>query len=145
MNSIIMWDKPEKVMSVEKWKSISACGAPPGVYTPNMSKEDMFKWKGKVVGKRKGSPRVEIRKTFQKCNGLEYPNNKNVFCQALLVISLEDIDGLKGCKALLSLNGKAGLSITELNELNLVIEESKNVLRASRAPVSPGCQRSFQP
>ena len=51
MKSVLMWEKPEKVMSVEAWKSISACGAPPGVYTPNMSEEDMFKWKAKLVGK----------------------------------------------------------------------------------------------
>ena len=40
---MITWDKPNKVMSKEQHQSISADGAPPGVYQPNMSKEDQLK------------------------------------------------------------------------------------------------------
>lgn len=60
---ILSWDKPKKAMTDEAWKSISAEGAPPGVYTPNMSDEDRLKWKAKVVGVKSGKPQVEIRKT----------------------------------------------------------------------------------
>lgn len=37
---LLMWEKPERVMSKEAWKGISADSAPPGVYIPNMSNED---------------------------------------------------------------------------------------------------------
>lgn len=43
---IIMWEQPKKKVGKDEWKKISACGAPPGVYTPNMSKEDAARWKG---------------------------------------------------------------------------------------------------
>jgi len=33
--SILSFETPKKIMSKEKWTSISADGAPPGVYTPN--------------------------------------------------------------------------------------------------------------
>ena len=41
--SVLDWDKPGRVVSIEEWKGISADSAPPGVYTPNMSDEDMKK------------------------------------------------------------------------------------------------------
>jgi len=126
MESILMWDKPKRKMSVKEWKNISADGAPAGVYTPNMSKEDMFKWKAKLIGGK--VPRVEIRKTFQKTNKQSYPNNKNVTCQCLMVVSNEDIDGMEDCNVLVSMNGKAGLSAVEAVEFQLAIQEAKLAL-----------------
>lgn len=64
-DSILMWDKPEKKMSKEEWSSIGASDAPPGVYTSNMSDEDRFRWKAKLIRTRTGDPRVEIRKTTE--------------------------------------------------------------------------------
>lgn len=61
--SVLSWDKPEKIMTREEWEDISADGAPPGVYTPNMSAEDAARWKAKLIGARGDHPRVEIRKT----------------------------------------------------------------------------------
>lgn len=58
--SILSWEKPPRRTSVENWKSISADGAPPGVYSPNMSQEDRLKWKAKLVGKKGGIKQVEI-------------------------------------------------------------------------------------
>ena len=60
--STLTWDKPKQVLSKDQWKSISADGAPPGVFQPNMSREDMKKWKAKLV-KGSDGDRVEIRKT----------------------------------------------------------------------------------
>ena len=98
-------------MSIEQWKSISADGAPPGVYCPNMTKKDMLEWKAKLISGKKGSiPRVEIRKTFEKSNNLPYPNGRNFYCQALFVVSLDDIDNMKDCNILISMNGKCGMS-----------------------------------
>lgn len=79
--SILSWDKPARVKSTKDWKSLSAEGAPPGVYTPNMSEADMEKWKAKLVGHKVGQPRVEIRKTagaqiliIVSLTGTEYPD-----------------------------------------------------------------------
>jgi hypothetical protein len=129
MAKVLMWEKPEKIMSIEKWKNISADNAPPGVYVPNMSKEDMLKWKAKLIsGKRGAVPRVEIRKTFTKSNNEPYPNGKNVYCQALIIVSFDNIDGFKNCNVLMSMNGKCGMSFKEVVELNEAIAEAREVL-----------------
>lgn len=60
--TILSWDKPEKVMSIEEWASWQADSAPPGTYVPNMSKEDVRRWKAKRVGFKAGHPQIEIRK-----------------------------------------------------------------------------------
>lgn len=60
--TVLSWDKPEKVVSTEEWASWQADSAPPGTYVPNMSKEDMRKWKAKRVGFKSGHPQIEIRK-----------------------------------------------------------------------------------
>lgn len=122
-------------MPVEDWKKISADSAPPGVYRPNMSKEDMFKWKAKLVGAKKKDCklRVEIRKTFQKMEPKsgEHPffRRKNVYCQCLIIVSLENIDNMEDCNVLLSMNGKMGISMKEWEELELAIKEAKEVLK----------------
>lgn len=59
MPVILRWDKPKKKLTDEAWRSISADGAPPGVYTPNMSDEDARTWRAKKIGGK--DPRVEIR------------------------------------------------------------------------------------
>jgi len=57
--NVLNWEKPRRVMSRRQYESISADGAPPGVYTPNMSDADAATWRAKKIG---GSdPRVEIR------------------------------------------------------------------------------------
>lgn len=127
--SVLMWDKPEKMMSTEDWLKISADGAPAGVYTPNMSQDDLFKWKATLIGTKKGTPRVEIRKSFSKrdetTSGCFYVG---VYCQCLIIVSLGDVDNMGDCNVLISMNGKAGMSFTEINEFNLAIAEAKLVL-----------------
>jgi len=59
---LLFWGKTEKTMPIDDWKSISADGAPLGVYTSNMSREDRLKWKAKLVGQKTGKLAVEIRK-----------------------------------------------------------------------------------
>ncbi len=62
--TILYWHKPTKVIPTEEWQSISADGAPPGVYTPNMSEEDQQRWKAKLCGQKSkdlSELRVEIR------------------------------------------------------------------------------------
>ena len=122
---VLNWNKPEKIMSVDKWKSISADSCPPGVYTPNMSDKDNFKWKAKLIKGK--NPRVEIRKAFQKTNNKQYPNSINYFAQSLIVVSLKS--EVKDCNVVLSLNGKAGMSFDELDEMVQAIQEAKDVLK----------------
>lgn len=65
---ILVFEKPPRAKSVESWKSISADGAPPGVYTPNMSADDAEKWRAKIVGTQSGNHQIEIRSTAPGCN-----------------------------------------------------------------------------
>lgn len=57
--SVLNWSKPKPVMSRSEYERISAEGAPPGVYTPNMSDADAATWRAKKIGG--ADPRVEIR------------------------------------------------------------------------------------
>jgi uncharacterized protein YigE (DUF2233 family) len=59
---ILTFGKPKRAMSKEAHQSISADGAPPGVYVPNMSKVDAMKWKAKLVGQKTGRHQIEIRR-----------------------------------------------------------------------------------
>jgi hypothetical protein len=61
MPAILSFEKPERAVSVEEWKDRSADGAPPGVYTSNMSKVDLHRWKAKLVGIRSEAFQIEIR------------------------------------------------------------------------------------
>jgi hypothetical protein len=101
----LSWDKPAKAMPHEEWEAISADSAPPGVYTPNMSKEDMLKWKAKKVGQR-----VEIRKTAG--------------AQILIRVTLEDVT--------ISMNGTAKLSLREALDMSLAIAEATQVLKEAK-------------
>ena len=123
---ILNWNKPKKIMGTKGWQQISADGCPPGVYTPNMSEDDMFKWKAKLIKGK--NPRVEIRKSFQKQNGKQYPDGRNIYSQSLIIVTLHDNDDMKDCNILFSANGKSGMSFNEFEELNLVVKEAVEVL-----------------
>lgn len=62
--TVLMWDKPKKVKSTADWaESAGFEDGPTGGYVPNMSDEDMGRWKAKLTGVKLGFPQVEIRKT----------------------------------------------------------------------------------
>lgn len=117
--TLLMWDKPKRIMSKEAWKDISADGAPPGVYTPNMSDEDQATWKAKLVGIKSDNPMIEIRKT---CCGT----------QVLIVVCLDEFPDqwsrYKGKNVKISQNGPAYWSSKEINTLGVVIHEAWTVL-----------------
>ncbi len=106
-------------MSVESWKSISADGAPPGTYTPNMSREDAAKWNAKLCGHRSGHPQVEIR-------------SSRGGSQLLVIVSLEANIKYQGrtsqCNVRMSANGPLHFSFDDWQNLNLAIEEAKEKL-----------------
>jgi hypothetical protein len=60
--SLLYWQTPKRAMPREEWEQISADGAPPGVYVPNMSQADRERWKAKRIGG--ADRRVEVRKTL---------------------------------------------------------------------------------
>jgi hypothetical protein len=60
--TVLMWDKPEPVLSKEEWAGNQADGAPPGTFMSNMSRDDNLRWKAKLVGATLGFPQVEIRR-----------------------------------------------------------------------------------
>ncbi|PZR63210.1 MAG: hypothetical protein DI537_51960 [Stutzerimonas stutzeri] len=65
--TILMWDKPKKVMTVEQWaEHYGFEDGPKGGYSPNMSEADQLAWKAKITGKKLGFPQVEIRKTTDR-------------------------------------------------------------------------------
>lgn len=124
MMGILDWDKPKKAMSTEEWQSISADGAPPGVYVPNMSDDDMKKWKAKLIGGK--NPRVEIRKTVA---GSPRPAPKRMqswtatitnYAQVLIIV---DADSVR-----ISANGTMDFQITEFIELDAAVKEARLVL-----------------
>lgn len=59
---LICFDKPKKTRPSEEHNVISSDNLIPGNYAPNMSQEDIKKWKGKITGTKRGYPQIEIRK-----------------------------------------------------------------------------------
>jgi len=109
---IINWDKPKKAMPTEAHNNhFSSDSGIAGTYVPNMSREDMIKWKGKKFIKTP-NPRIEIRKTFL------YTTGANV----LIVVSES------GPNITISTNGKIMMSIEEMNEFKQVVDEAYELL-----------------
>lgn len=100
--SILYWQTPKKAMPREEWEKISADGAPPGVYVPNMSQADRERWKAKRIGG--ADRRVEIRKTLGGT-------------QMLMVVRP---DG----SVRLSMNQGAQFSLDDLREFNYAVDEA---------------------
>lgn len=114
--AILSFEKPKKVMTDKQYASITADGAPPGVYTPNMSEEDKERWKAKLI---KGKDaRVEIRKTFQ---GLGY------YAQVCIIVYKDTAEEF--ADVVVSTNGKIGASFQEMEEMNAAINEAKEILK----------------
>jgi hypothetical protein len=123
--TIVKWDKPKQTLSKEEWQSLSADSAPPGVYTPNMSKQDREAWKGTVKGTKSGRPQVELRRSFGGAQmliivclkgGYTYKNYKPD-CKY-------GGDGTKPYNMHIALNGGAQLTLKDWDELNLAVREA---------------------
>ncbi len=127
---ILSWNKPEKVMTTEQWEDISADGAPPGVYVPNMSKEDQLKWKAKLTGKKFGYPQVEIRRNGMVLivcldKGYNYKTYK-----AKPDAWGSHILSTKGINIHMSSNNAQQLTFDEFEQMHLAVREAKYVLKA---------------
>ena len=100
-------------MTHEAWMSISADGAPPGVYTKNMSAEDGKKWKAKCIDG--DDPRVEIRVTRSS--------------DILIVVRICSDKKERGKpNVLISSNGKMEFSFEDIENLGTAVDEAYSLL-----------------
>jgi len=113
MKTTLNWDKPQKQISIDKWKSQSFDGGPPGAYQPNMSTEDRLKWKAKKINVN--DPRIEIRKTFEETGA-----------NVLIVVRKNPKDRQSAIE--ISTNGKIGMSWGLFFELNEAVKEAMEIL-----------------
>lgn len=121
--SILSWDKPKKATSKEVHDANHVFdGGPVGGYVPNMSDEDMGKWKAKLTGTRRGHPQVEIRKTLGS--------------QILLIVSLGGYtykyytpENTKDKNIHFSTNGPLQMTFADIHEMYGAIEEAKEYLQ----------------
>lgn len=111
---MLFWGTPTKVRSTDEHNATHvADSAPPGVYVPNMSSQDMARWKAKKVNGQ--DPRVEVRKSTK---GTLRPGERSPsFAQALLIVRP---DGT----VTISSNGKAEFNIVELAEALIEAQET---------------------
>jgi len=121
MTCTLCWDKPKQVMTKEERGAYTADGSPPGCYVPNMSHSDIKKWKAKLLGKKSGFPRVEIRKNsfvvvVSLGNGYAYKFYKP--------------EHTKGIQVHIASAGPIQLTFKELDELNDAVNEARDVLVA---------------
>ena len=117
---IIMWKKPRKARSSKDHIEMhqSDCEVP-GTYVPNMSNDDMKRWKGKVVGTRVGHPQIEVRKypfvMILSNGGYKYKYYTREKTENIVFH--------------LSTSGAIQFTADELDEFGKVIEEMKEKLR----------------
>jgi hypothetical protein len=135
---LLFWDKPEKVMSTEKWKSISADGAPPGVYLPNMTDEDAERWKAKIKYAKTDHPQVEIRKTVRgsqmvlivALDGWTYRPSGHVVGETREGESNYRHHATEGYQVRMSVNGPLWWKWPDFLDLTIAVHEARNVLTA---------------
>ncbi len=112
---LLVWDKLPKKMPVEDWKTISADGAPPGVYSPNLSREDAQKWRAKLCGHKSGHPQVEIR-------------TSKGGCQLLIIVSVQGNIKYQGrieeCNVRISSNGPVQFRFEDFEEMKVAVAEA---------------------
>lgn len=115
-------------MSREQWEAISADGAPPGVYVPNMSDADARTFRAKKIG---GSdPRVEIRVTMGsqikivvRPKPISVPRKTHVYMDTNGYFVYLDVT--------ISMNGPAEFTAGDWADFNEAIREAKEVLEAT--------------
>lgn len=106
MTGVLYFDSVNRKYSKSDWVGITADGAPPGVYTPNMSQEEAERWRAKHIGGKR--ERVEVRKQVWGVNLV-----MNVYKDGALSISA---------------NGRIKMNPTEANEFMSAIREAMDIL-----------------
>lgn len=117
---ILTWETPKKLTSSKEHnQKYSSDTNIAGTYVPNMSKEDIYKWKAKVVGKKTEKPRVEIRKGT--------PDGVLM----LIVVTLDAYSNSRWdtpAQIRLSMNGTSKFSFDNFSEIQQAIQEAKEAL-----------------
>lgn len=126
--SIIDFERPKKVLPTKKHNAkYSSDSGIPGTFVPNMSEDDMVKWKGRHF--RGNDERIEIRKTFQWTNGKPYPDGRNYYSQVLIVVRKNPINDPA---VVISTNGKVGMNISEYQQFTEAINEANEILNKDK-------------
>lgn len=121
---VLSWGTPAKAMTTQAWQRISADGAPPGVYTPDMAEADMRAWKAKMAGQRTpGELRVEIRKTAV---GKGTGKRPTAYAQVLLLVYADGEVRVSG-------NGTMAFSGDEWREFQRAVAEARAALAKYQA------------
>lgn len=117
--SVLNWDKPLKVRDTESHNKIhmSDSGVA-GTYVPNMTKEDMYKWKAKHI--KGADERIEIRKTI-------------LGSQLLVIVKKEGgfedkYKRFKDVTVKMSMNGPLYMTDDDSIDLQSAISEAKEIL-----------------
>lgn len=117
--SILHWGSVPKAESHEDWSKRSAEGAPPGVYTPNMSEADRHRWKAKKIGGK--TPRIEIRKSVVGFEIVKPGKYESIpYSQMLVIVTPKSVT--------ISGNGPMQFSDQEYRELTQAVNEAKEAL-----------------
>jgi hypothetical protein len=128
---ILEFIKPTKAVDIAEWKKISADGAPPGVYTPNMSDADRRRYKANIVGGE--CPRVEVRVSLGsevlikvKAHQIERKFDYNVSSEERAKQDKRNkLAGDHGSKHIkISMNGPMELTIEEWEKFKTAIDEA---------------------
>ena len=105
---LLDFTKPQKKRSTEDHnKRYSSDSGIPGTYVPNMSDDDMYKWKAKHI--KGDNERIEIRKTFKGTQ--------------VLIIVHKNKDEVK-----MSMNGSTHMTYTDWENMKLAVYEAKEIL-----------------
>jgi hypothetical protein len=141
---ILDFEKPKKVRSTEEHNNLfsSDCGVA-GTFVPNMSKDDMYKWKAKHINGN--DERIEIRKTLGGAQVLiivykeqyhppypEYPETKytdSAYHVNLAKYKEKQKEWYKRHEEIkLSMNGKVDMTFEEYAEMREAITEAKMLM-----------------
>lgn len=143
---ILSFEKPKKVKSTKEHNEMySSSVEAAGSYVPNMSEEDMKKWKAKhIIG---DDERIEIRKTlggvqvlivvYKKPQEIEYPEwsntnykYKDAKYEELLKKYKEDMkkwaQNHKNIR--ISMNGNLDMTVNDFWDLNEAIKQAMEIL-----------------
>jgi hypothetical protein len=120
---ILSFDKPKKVLPTKEHnKRYSSDSGVAGTYVPNMSTEDMLKWKAKQIGG--DDPRIEIRKTVKGIDPAFAGRFNRGHCSAQMVLIV------RPKSVIFSSNGRAVLSNDTWLELQQAVKEAQLILFA---------------
>jgi hypothetical protein len=132
--SVLMWDKPERIMSTDEWRSISFDGGPAGGYVPNMSEADRRRYRAKLRYKNTEHPQVEIRVSLHQCQmliivGLDGWKHGNRESPAP-AFDWRDPNDTRGFQIRMSMNASAWLTEQDWTNLRAAVDEAKAVLES---------------